>query len=122
MAGARQKLQAGGGLLGAFRFRQDAAAAGDHRIGAEHDGLRKGRGDCFRLRNRQAQRQRPGQLARPRLFIDASVHDPVGDKTNLLKQRAPTWRGRSEDQRRGWHTLSPRLVPIVSSRAHASIT
>ncbi len=100
MAAAGEKPKAAARRLRILRFRQDAAAAGHHRIGGEDEASGMAGLDGQRLGHRQA----PGMLGRKFAlqvgFIDLRGIDRVGFDPDLPQQLQPSGRGRGEDQPR----------------------
>ena len=77
-------------MLDRLGFRQDAAAAADHRVGAEHESA--GMALCHELRflRRETLRMLRRQLVLARRLIDIGGIDGIGHDADLRQQLAAT--------------------------------
>ena len=79
-------------------FRQDAAAAGDDGIGAEHEGPGMTCRDLARLFLGETERVMRGRLARPWGLVDFGGIDGIRAEPHLHEKIAPARRGGGEDE------------------------
>ncbi len=115
MRAAGEQLEAGARFRFGFGFRQDAAAAGDDSVRAEHEGICMIRRNGFCLSARETKREAAGKFGLLRGFIDFRRDDAVRFDADLLEKREPARRGAGENEAGFRARYPPRRVPRTGS-------
>ncbi len=100
MTPARQELEVTTRRLDVLGLGQDAPAAGDHGVGAEHDRPGVVRGDRARLVACQPRRELTWGLVAHRGFVGRSGVDEVGFEADAAQQLEPARRGGGQHETR----------------------